>query len=97
MTADGNWKLTMNTPIGARTMTLSINSSGQTFSGKIESEMGSRDIAGTIDGDTLTWSTEIPKPMPMTLEFTVTVAGDAMTGQCKLGMFGTASVTGERL
>ena len=32
----------------------------------------------------------------MTLEFTVKVDGDKMTGKCKLGTFGIADLAGER-
>ena len=51
---------------------------------------------GKVDGDTLSWSTDITNPMPMKLEFTAKVDGDKMTGNCKLGMFGNAALTGER-
>ena len=83
MSADGNWKITMNTPMGARTMDVSITTNGDSFTGK-------------VDGDTLTWSTDITTPMPMKLDFSATVAGDKMTGNVKLGMFGNAALTGER-
>ena len=35
--------------------------------------------------------------MPMTLKYDITVDGDALTGKVKLGMFGTAKLTGERV
>jgi len=96
MSADGNWKITMHTPMGARTMGVAIATSGDAFAGKIDSEMGTQELTGKIDGDTLTWSTDITNPMPMTLEFTVKVDGDKMTGKCKLGTFGIADLAGER-
>jgi len=96
MSADGNWKITMHTPMGARTMDVAIAISGDAFAGKIDSEMGTQELTGKIDGDTLTWSTDITNPMPMTLEFTVKVDGDKMTGKCKLGTFGIADLAGER-
>jgi hypothetical protein len=96
MSADGNWKITMNTPMGARTMDVAIATSGDAFAGKIDSEMGTQELTGKIDGDTLTWSTDITNPMPMTLEFTVKVDGDKMTGKCKLGTFGISDLAGER-
>jgi hypothetical protein len=58
--------------------------------------MGTQEVTGKIDGDTLTWSTDITNPMPMTLEFTVKVDGDKMTGKCKLGTFGISDLAGER-
>ena len=96
MSADGNWKVTINTPMGARTMDVGITTSGDTFTGKVDSEMGSQEVQGKVDGDTLSWSTDITNPMPMKLEFTAKVDGDKMTGNCKLGMFGNAALTGER-
>jgi len=96
MSADGNWKITMNTPMGARTMDVAIATSGDAFAGKIDSEMGTQELTGKIGGDTLTWSTDITNPMPMTLEFTVRVDGDKMTSKCKLGTFGIADLAGER-
>ncbi len=96
MSADGNWKITINTPMGARTMDVAIATSGDTFTGKVDSEMGSQEVTGAVSGDTLTWSTDITNPMPMKLEFSATVAGDAMSGNVKLGMFGNAALTGVR-
>ena len=96
MSADGNWKITINTPMGARTMDVAITTSGDSFTGNVNSEMGSQEVTGKVDGDTLTWSTDITNPMPMKLEFSATVAGDKMTGNVKLGMFGNAPLTGER-
>jgi len=49
---------------------------------------------GKVDGDTLSWTMATPK---MTVAFEVRVAGDAMTGNAKLGMFGDAEVTGTRM
>jgi hypothetical protein len=96
MSADGNWKITINTPMGARTMDVAIATSGDTFTGKVDSEMGSQEVTGKVDGDTLTWSTDITNPMPMKLEFSAKVEGDKMNGNVKLGMFGNAALTGER-
>ena len=54
MAADGNWKITINTPMGARTMDVAIATSGDSFTGKVDSEMGSQEVTGKVDGDTLT-------------------------------------------
>jgi hypothetical protein len=97
MSADGNWKVTINTPMGARTMNVNIATSGDSFTGKVDSEMGTQEVTGKVDGDTLTWSTDITNPMPMKLDFTAKVEGDKMSGNVKLGMFGNASLTGERV
>jgi hypothetical protein len=95
--ADGNWKITINTPMGAQEVTASIVTSGDTFTGKTSGRMGDAEVSGKVNGDTLTWSSAITSPMPMTLEFEATVNGDAMTGNVKLGAFGNAALSGVRV
>ncbi|HYD45147.1 MAG TPA: hypothetical protein VEA79_07785 [Phenylobacterium sp.] len=96
MSADGNWKITINTPMGAQEVNASITTSGDTFTGKTTGRMGEQEISGKVDGDKLTWSSAITQPMPMTLEFEATVSGDTMTGNVKLGAFGNAPLSGVR-
>ncbi|MDP1617020.1 hypothetical protein [Phenylobacterium sp.] len=94
--ADGNWKITINTPMGAQTVDAVITTSGDTFTGTTSGQMGTQSVEGKVNGDTLTWSTQITQPMPMTLEFEAKVEGDAMNGTVKLGAFGSAPMTGVR-
>jgi hypothetical protein len=96
MSADGNWKTTINSPMGVQEGTLSITTSGDSFTGKLEGRQGAQDISGKVDGDTLTWSAAITQPFPLTLEFTVTVDGDKMSGSVKAGSFGSSPLTGVR-
>jgi hypothetical protein len=96
MSADGNWKITIDTPMGAQTLTTAITTSGETFTAKATGPMGDLDFAGAVAGDKLTWSAGITRPMPLTIDFDVTVSGDSMSGTAKLGNFGVAPVKGER-
>ena len=96
MSADGNWKITINSPMGAQTLDASITTNGDTFTGTAKGPMGENAIEGKVSGDTLTWSASITQPMPMTLEFAATVAGDSMSGNVKLGAFGSAPLSGVR-
>ena len=97
MSADGNWKITINTPMGAQTVDANITTSGDTFTGTTKGRMGEQTIEGKVAGDNLTWSTAITQPMPMTLEFSATVSGDSMSGNVKLGAFGSAPLSGVRV
>ena len=74
MSADGVWKITINTPMGAQEVTATLVTSGNTFTGATKGPMGDQTISGAVDGDTLTWSAQISQPMPMTLEFDAKVA-----------------------
>lgn len=98
MSIDGNWEVSMNTPMGEQTGTLALKSDGNTLSGKVDTAMGSEEFDnGTVSGNDLEWSIDISKPMPMTLNFKATVDGDDMTGNVGLGMFGSAPLTGKRV
>ena len=96
MSADGAWTTTVKSPMGVQEGTLTIAVSGAAFTGSMDGRVGSQEISGKVDGDTLTWAVKITQPMPMTLEFTVKVDGDAMTGSVKAGMFGSSPLTGVR-
>jgi hypothetical protein len=97
MSADGDWKVTMNTPMGPQQVDLTIKTNGSTFSGTAKSgQFGELPIGGQVEGDTLKWEAKITTPMPMTLGFSATVDGDKLTGQVSLGAFGSAPLTGVR-
>jgi hypothetical protein len=97
MSVDGEWKLVLETPMGPQEAQLTVTATSATaFDGTMSGQAGQQTFEGAIDGDTLTWTTDITSPMPLTLDFVVTVAGDTMTGSAKLGMFGSAPVTGAR-
>jgi hypothetical protein len=96
MSADGNWKTTINSPMGVQQGTLSIKTSGASFTGTMAGAQGSQEISGKVDGDTLTWGAKLTQPFPIDLEFTVKVAGDAMEGSVKAGSFGSSPLKGER-
>ena len=96
MSADGVWKITINTPMGPQEVTAAITTAGDTFTAKTSGRMGDQDVSGKVAGDTLTWSASITQPMPMTLDFEAKVDGDKMTGNVKLGAFGNAPMSAVR-
>jgi hypothetical protein len=97
MSADGSWKITASTPVGPQIMHLHVLTQGDCFTGRIQSPMGDLDIAGSATGDTLSWVTEITKPMSMKVSFEVAVDGDTLSGTAKMGFLGRAKLTGERI
>jgi len=97
MAADGNWNLTMSTPMGERKATLSLKSSGGTLTGTQGAEGNSTEIFdGTVSGDDVTWNISITNPMPLTLNFTGKVSGDSMSGEVGIGPMGSFPFTGTR-
>jgi hypothetical protein len=97
MAVDGNWNLTMTTPLGDRSATLSVKSAGAALTGTQAAEGDSAEIfEGTVSGDDVAWKVSITNPMPLTLAFTGKVAGDSMSGEMGLGPMGSFPFTGTR-
>jgi hypothetical protein len=97
VSAAGNWKVTLSTPVGPQTIQLRIALEGTRFSGRIDGPMGSHDIAGEVGGNTLAWVMQVKKPVPVKVSFSATVDGDSMSGHAKAGIFGKAPLRGERI
>ena len=97
MSADGTWNVTLNTPMGAQAGTLELATDGNTLTGTMSGPQGSMELEnGTADGDSLSWAVNMTQPMPITIEATATVDGDEISGEAKLGAFGTATFSGSR-
>ena len=97
MTADGNWNLVVETPMGERRATLSLKPDDGALTGSQMADGSTAEIFdGTVNGNQLSWKVSISDPMPLTLEFNGTVDGDEVTGSVTLGNFGSSSFSGTR-
>lgn len=94
---DGSWNTVAKTPMGDQAATLTVNSSGDTFTGRFSGAMGDTEVKdGKVDGDKLTFAIDITVPMPMTLTGDVTIDGDSLNGTVTAGAFGAFPITGTR-
>jgi zinc protease len=94
---DGDWDVTIKSPMGDQKSVFTVTSDGGSFSGKVAGALGSMDVKdGSVDGNTLTWKMDMTVPMPMTLEGTATVDGDNISGEVKAGAFGSMAMSGCR-
>ena len=89
--------MTLATPMGPQAMVGHFDTSGGVLKGRLESDQGSMDFEGTVNGNHLKWDMKVAKPMPMTLKYDITIEGATLSGKAKLGFFGTAKVTGEKM
>jgi len=97
MSVDGNWNITMNTPMGERQATLTLKSSGSTLTGTQAAEAGTAEITdGKVDGNKVSWKVSITNPMPLTLDFSGVVNGDAIEGKMGVGFMGSFPFSGSR-
>lgn len=97
MSASGKWAVTVETPMGPQPREIVLAVNGAAFTGTVSAKDGPKPISGKVDGNKLTWTSEVTDPMPLKLDFDVTVTGDAMAGTVKLGMMGNATLTGKRI
>lgn len=94
---DGDWDVTIKSPMGDQKAVLTVNSDGGSFSGKMAGGLGAMEIpSGSVDGNTISWSMDMTVPMPMKLDCTATVDGDAISGEVKAGAFGSMGLSGTR-
>jgi hypothetical protein len=97
MAADGTWNLTLQTPMGVRTSTLTLSTAGGALMGQQEAEGQTQDISeGSVSGNDVSWKVSITNPMPLTLTFVGTVDGDSLNGSADTGMFGAFPFEGTR-
>jgi len=94
---DGAWKLVLATPMGPQPMVAHFEVSGERVTGRLEADQGSQAFSGTLSGDQVSWEMKVARPMAITLKYALVFAGDSVTGKCKMGLFGTAKVRGERV
>ena len=97
MAVDGNWNITMSTPMGERNATLTLKNAGGTLTGTQGADGNSGEIFdGTANGDDVAWKISITNPMPLTLAFTGKVSGDTMSGEMGIGPMGSFPFKGVR-
>lgn len=97
MAVDGNWNITMSTPMGDRNATLTLKSSGNTLTGTQSAEGHSTEIFdGTANGDDVAWKASITNPMSLTLVFTGKISGNTISGEMGIGPMGSFPFKGTR-
>jgi carbon-monoxide dehydrogenase large subunit len=94
---DGAWKMVLSTPMGPQGFTGHLQTSGSVVKGRLDSDQGSQDFEGSVAGNRVKFDLKVAKPMPMTLKYDFEIDGDKLSGKVKLGLMGTAKLTGERL
>lgn len=90
MAVDGNWKITMSTPMGERQANLTLKADGGSLTGTQSADGDAGEIFdGSVNGDDVAWKLSITNPMPLTLSYTGKVSGDSMTGEMGIGPMGS--------
>lgn len=97
MAVDGNWKITLSTPLGDRNATLSLKADGGKLTGTQAADGNQGEIKdGTVNGNDVAWKASITDPMPLTLAFSGKVDGNNIAGEVSIGPMGSFPFKGSR-
>ena len=92
----GKWNITIKTPMGDQSGVLDLRTDGTALTGSLfNAEHHAAISDGKVDGNKLSWSAKITKPMRMSFKFTATVEADRISGTAKY-LLGKATFTGTR-
>jgi hypothetical protein len=92
----GKWNITIKTPMGDKSGVLDLKTEGTALTGWLSNAEYQAEISdGKVEGNKLTWSATITKPMRMRFKFTATVEDDRISGAAK-HLLGKATFTGTR-
>jgi carbon-monoxide dehydrogenase large subunit len=94
--AHGKWKVTIKTPLGDRSGVLELQVDGSKVTGSLsDGERHVQIMDGKINGNQLTWSAKLEKPMRLTFKFNAVVTADRISGSAR-NLLGSGTFTGVR-
>jgi carbon-monoxide dehydrogenase large subunit len=94
---DGKWKFVLSTPVGPQQFIGQMSTDGNVVNGSFSMNGDEVHFTGTGAGNNFKWDLKVTKPVSLTLKYDVQVDGDKLAGKVKMGIFGTAKLTGERM
>ena len=82
--------------MGPQEMVGHFETNGDALSGYLSAAEGQQSFTGVVEGNKLKFDLKVEKPMKITLKYDITIDGDKLTGKVKMGIFGSAKLTGQR-
>ena len=82
----GTWKAAVELDAGSGQPTFVFKQEGAQITGTYTGTFGGADLSGTVTGDTIEFSFDVP--MAGTATYTGTISGDTMAGTCDYGPLG---------
>jgi hypothetical protein len=98
MSVDGNYKLSLDTPVGAQEGTMTLKADGTSLSGSLVNARGTTEFSGgSVNGARVEFDARIPTPIGrLKAHVTGRVEGGHFSGDAKLPL-GSAHIEGDRL
>jgi len=98
MAVDGTYKIEIDSPMGKMESKLTFKTKGNVLTGKTESQMGTNDFTGKVNGNEFSWESEIESPMgKMNLTYKGKVTGNDISGEVTAGNFGSSPFKGKKV
>ena len=95
--AHGKWNVTIKTPIGVRAGVLELKVEAGKVTGSLSDGEHHVQISdGKINGNQLSWSAKLEKPMRLTFKFNAVVDADRISGSAR-NLLGSATFSGVKL
>ena len=98
MSVEGQWNVTMDTPLGKQQFNLTFKQAAGVWSGTMAGgRTGTSELSAVkVEGDSVSFETNVNSPMgSVKLSMSGNVSGDALSGVCKTS-FGNANFSGVR-
>lgn len=90
--------ITIEAPTGDFSAKLTLKESENTWVGEMAGKAGAGPMLDLeLDGNDISWTTKIERPMPMKLKFRGAREGDAISGKVKFGVFASGTFSGKRI
>ena len=97
MSFDGEWAITIATPIGKQEVVLRIvERDGRLAGTATQGDETVPFVDPIVEGDRIRWSQQISRPMRMKVKFDLVRDGDELSGSAKPGILPSTAVTGRR-
>jgi hypothetical protein len=100
-TITGTWDVRLRTPIGTLKIRYTFTEHGEMLAGTAEgqgetSTLEAIAVEPTADGERVTWSQKVTRPMRLNLDFDVIATGDVLEGHSHAGRLPRTRVSGTR-
>ena len=97
MEVDGSYTVEITSQAGNRSVNITLKADGNKLSGTFSGFATASFDNGTIDGDKLSWSVNLPTPQGnMQVDMTGTLDGDKITGNIQFGARGSGTFVATR-
>jgi hypothetical protein len=97
MSVDGKWNVAVSTPVGRQEAVFLFVTDGEKLSGTCAAGGTTLPIEdGSVEGSQVGFRVKVKQPMSLDCRYTLTVTGDSIMGEVKVGPFGKSKVVGGR-